>query len=92
MVVVLIYGVLFMDWGEMAGRDVKPFAGVWAIPIPPSNLALLTMFRYANGSTSNWAPSGRQIYLHLNSLPLHRRAMGIFRSPKTHYERSEKGT
>lgn len=26
--VVLVYGVLFMDWGEMAGRDVKPFAGV----------------------------------------------------------------
>ncbi len=26
--VILVYGVLFMDWGEMAGRDVKPFEGV----------------------------------------------------------------
>ncbi|KAK3173061.1 hypothetical protein OEA41_006390 [Lepraria neglecta] len=25
---VLVYGVLFMDWGEMAGRDTKPFAGI----------------------------------------------------------------
>lgn len=25
---VLVYGVLFMDWGEMAGRQVAPFAGV----------------------------------------------------------------
>ncbi|KAF6240688.1 hypothetical protein HO173_001360 [Letharia columbiana] len=24
---ILVYGVLFMDWGEMAGRDVKPFEG-----------------------------------------------------------------
>ena len=24
----LVYGVLFLDWGEMAGRDTKPFAGV----------------------------------------------------------------
>ena len=26
--VILVYGVLFMDWGEMAGRDVKPFEEV----------------------------------------------------------------
>ena len=25
---VLVYGVLFLDWGEMAGRDTKPFTGV----------------------------------------------------------------
>ncbi|CAD6594207.1 MAG: hypothetical protein ASARMPRED_008842 [Alectoria sarmentosa] len=25
---ILVYGVLFMDWGEMAGRDVKPFEGI----------------------------------------------------------------
>jgi len=28
---ILVYGVLFMDWGEMPGRDEKPFAGVRAI-------------------------------------------------------------
>lgn len=26
--VVFVYGILFMDWGEMAGREVAPFAGV----------------------------------------------------------------
>ena len=29
---ILVYGVLFMDWGEMAGREVKPFEGVDHIP------------------------------------------------------------
>ena len=28
-VVVLVYGVLFMDWGEVAGSEVTPFAGVY---------------------------------------------------------------
>lgn len=26
--VVFVYGILFMDWGEMAGREVAPFASV----------------------------------------------------------------
>lgn len=25
----MVYGVLFMDWGELNERDVKPFAGVY---------------------------------------------------------------
>ena len=27
-IVILLYGVLFMDWGEMAGTNGKPFEGV----------------------------------------------------------------
>ena len=27
-IVVLVYGVLFMDWSEFAGREIDPFTGV----------------------------------------------------------------
>ena len=43
LLVVLVYGVLFMDWGEMAGRDVKPFTGVCA----------LSLLRYVSSSLAN---------------------------------------
>jgi len=54
LLVVLVYGVLFMDWGEMAGRDVKPFAGVCALSLLSYvSPTLLMNSSFVNGFTSS---------------------------------------
>ena len=46
--VVVVYAVLFMDWGEMAGREVVPFEGVFfAVHISKSLCQCIR--RFANG-------------------------------------------